>query len=182
MIPYINTFELLSDYKSFRLTLSNASEWIGYLMHLKNHEIDQHEIIYRKNTGIRQRKNTVYPNRRLRKKFKNTSELLEYLSFKQYDICLLILEFSNGWKIKIESNYIVNIYTNSQEERNTMFTTFLTGYGYDEISLNSKLINITYMLHFNKAPIPLGVEPLPDEFWNEEDVDDWKKKTATCYN
>jgi hypothetical protein len=36
----------------------------------------------------------------MRKKLKNTAELLEYIDIKPYDIRNLEIEFTNGWKIK----------------------------------------------------------------------------------
>ena len=95
----ISTIELYSNHKSFSLgidTLRNL--WL--LLHFKDLEIKNKTIYYKVDNGIRQRKNTKHPVRKMRKVHKNTAELIEYLRDKPYNIKELELEFTNGWKVK----------------------------------------------------------------------------------
>lgn len=175
MNEYVSCFELLSDYKSFKLTIPDASVMMGYLMHFNHLEIVHKELFYQRNTGIRQRKSTKHPIRKLRKKIQYTGELLHYLVVKQYDVILYDLRFVNGWRVKMTSNFWVTIYTNSQEQRNDFFNKIICGFGYDMIPLNTKLLNITYSINYHSTPVAIGIDPTPDEFWLKEEVEEWKR-------
>lgn len=179
MNEYVSCFELLSDYKSFQLTIPDASIMMGYLMHFNHLEIVHKDLFYQRNTGIRQRKNTKYPIRKLRKKILYTGEILHYLEVKQYDVILYDISFVNGWRVKMTSNLWVTIYTNSQKQRNEFFDKIICGFGYNMIPLNTKLLNITYSINYHCAPIALGILPKPDEFWLPNEVDEWKKNYET---
>ncbi len=172
---YISCFSLNSDYKSFMLTMNDASISLGYLMHFKYLDISNMEVVYQKNTGSRQRSRTQYPVRRMRKKINRTSDFLYYLSRKQYDILLYDIRFSNGWRIKMTSNCWVSIYTNTQKERNELFDTIIGGFGFDKIPLDSKIPNLTYSLNYNRPPTTLGIDQVPDEFWSEDEIAEWRK-------
>ena len=173
---YVSCFSLQSDYKSFMLTMNDASISMGYLMHFKHFDISRLELDYQKNTGSRQRIGTQYPVRRMRKKINRTGDLLHYLSRHQYDIILYDIKFSNGWRVKMTSNSLVTIYTNTQNQRNEIFDTIICGFGFDKIPLDSKLPNLTYVLNYNQPPTTLGIAPSPDEFWSEDEKADWRKK------
>ena len=111
----IGGIELFSDKKSFSVDVDTKTNlWL--LMHFKHLEIKSKTLVYQVNKGIRQRKNTVYPIRKMRKKFKNTSELLEYIDLKPYDIYNLEIEFTNGWKIKQQPSVQFHFYTSSTKE------------------------------------------------------------------
>ena len=67
----IGGIELFSDKKSFSVDVDTKTNlWL--LMHFKHLEIKSKTLVYQVNKGIRQRKNTVYPIRKMRKKFKVT--------------------------------------------------------------------------------------------------------------
>ncbi|MDB2408924.1 hypothetical protein N9W09_03950 [Crocinitomicaceae bacterium] len=172
---YVSCFSLQSDYKSFILTMNDASVSLGYLMHFKHFDISRLELFYKKNTGSRQRSGTQYPVRRMRKKINRTGDLLHYLSRHQYDIILYDIKFSNGWRIKMTSNSFVTIYTNTQNQRNEIFDVIIGGFGFDKIPLNAKLLNLTYVLNYDRPPTTLGIDQRPDEFWSEAERAEWRK-------
>ena len=81
----INSIELYSDRKSFSLGLDTVRNlWL--LLHFKDFVIKDKTIYYQINNGTRQRKNTKHPIRKMRKAHKYTSELINYLKNKHYDI------------------------------------------------------------------------------------------------
>ena len=45
----------------------------------------------------------MHPKRWLRKNFRITAELLDYINKKSYDIHYLEIEFENGWRLKDRS-------------------------------------------------------------------------------
>jgi hypothetical protein len=107
---------------SFELDMGNNRHHLWVLQHLGNLGIAQHEIDYQINRGFRQRKQTIYPVRRMRKHFKNTFELLNYLNNKRYDIHRFKLLFTNGWIID-EWPYVALIFhTNNPSERNALLS------------------------------------------------------------
>ncbi len=167
----ISTIELCSNHKSFSLgidTLRNL--WL--LLHFKDLEIKNKIIYYKVDNGIRQRKNTKHPIRKMRKAHKNTAELIEYLNNKPYNIIKLELEFTNDWKIR------QNIfYTNSIEERDALINKLLKVAGQGPIDLSKLEINFSY--YFKSASkldkININGLPFPDEFWSEEQVAEWRR-------
>ena len=79
MNQLITNIELLSNQKSFRLGISNTSENLWFLMHFKKLEILNTVIYHQQYSEFRASKNTKYPTRRLKKKFANTANFLDYL-------------------------------------------------------------------------------------------------------
>jgi len=100
----ISTIELYSNHKSFSLGIDTIRN-LWFLLHFNELEIKNMTIYYQVDNGMRQRKNTKHPIRKMRKAHKNTSELIEYLSDKSYNILKLELEFTNGWEIKQKALY-----------------------------------------------------------------------------
>ena len=178
IIENISCFSLKSDYKSFTLTMNDASIYLGYLMHFKHLKISSMELVYQKNAGVRQRKGTKHPIRRMKKKINHTGKLLQYLSMHQYDILLYEISFSNGWRIKMTSNCWVSIYTNTQKERNELFDTIIGGFGYAKIPLDAKIPNLTYAMNYDRPPTTIGIDQTPGEFWMEDEKDEWRTKNA----
>ena len=103
MTRLIESIELLSNQKSFVLGISNASEKLWLLLHLKSLKIKNYKLRYRVNNGVRQRAKTVHPVREMRKKFLSTSNLLDYLEHKPYDLLCLTLLCGVNAKFIIES-------------------------------------------------------------------------------
>ena len=115
----INSIELYSNHKSFSLGIDTVRNlWL--LLHFKDLEIKNKIIYYQVDNGIRQRKNTKHPIRKMRKPHKNTAELIEYLSDKPYRLIKLELEFTNGWAIKQLPYIELRFYTNSTQERDEL--------------------------------------------------------------
>jgi len=172
----ISTIELYSNHKSFSLGIDTIRNlWI--LLHFKDLEIKNKTIYYQVDNGIRQRKNTKHPIRKMRKAHKNTAELIEYLSDKPYNIIKLELEFSNGWEIKQKAYTELMFYTNSVDERNQLILKLLNVAGQGPINVSKLDINYTY--YFKSAlkltKINFYDIPSPDEFWSEEQVAEWRK-------
>jgi cytolysin (calcineurin-like family phosphatase) len=68
----IEGLKILENECSFELDMGNNRHHLWVLQHLGYLDLAQHEIDYQINRGFRQRKQTIYPVRRMRKHFKNT--------------------------------------------------------------------------------------------------------------
>ena len=98
------------------------------------------KVCYQINKGPRQRKNTKYPYRWMKKKFGNTADFLDYLDTKSYDIHYIEFDFTNNWNIKEEMNQFLNLTTNSLVERDELIKKLLDVAGINESEKN-KLIS-----------------------------------------
>lgn len=177
-----NSITLLSNHKSFKLFVGSTRDHLWLLIHFKHLEIAHYKLQYQINKGVRQREKTIHPKRWMKKTFKNTAELLEYLSSKSYNILYMDFEFTNGWKIKEQPQIEFYFYTNSMEERNELIDKLL-GIAGLEIKDKSVLIpNITYMLKVTGEVYPLDDELLPDEFWTEEQRNAWRLQYQKKHN
>jgi hypothetical protein len=178
MSQLITNIELLSNQKSFKLGISNTAVNLWFLMHFKNLEILNTVIYHQQYSEFSASKNTKYPIRKLKKKFVNTADFLDYLSTSSKPsrrFFIKEIEFTNGWKIKEQPHIYFTIYTNSFEERNTLINHLIISVGYDAIAIDSLEPNITY---YFKAPGTLEdykFEVSPDEFWSEERLEKWKE-------
>ena len=180
----ITNIELLSDQKSFSLGISNTVENLWFLMHFKKLEILS-TVIYRQQYNEFRTTKTKYPIRRLIKKFANTAEFLDYLSSSYRPtkrIFLYEIAFTNGWKIKEQAHIYFTIYTNSLEERNTLINHLINSVGYDPVAIDSLETNITYYFKASGSLEKYKSEVLPDEFWSEERLNEWKEKYAVNNN
>ena len=181
MLKLIHSIKLLSDAKSFVLHSYNTKDKLWILLHLKNLKIKTFIIHYRKNTGVRQRAKTVYPIRKMRKQFTNTANLLHYLENKRYELLYLQIFFENGWSFKEECNSFFRFYTNSTSERDELINRFMSIAGYDTILLKDFKFNIWYYLNYLGEFEDLGFGKLPDEFWSEEKINNWKIKQEEIF-
>ena len=180
----ITNIELLSDQKSFSLGISNTVENLWFLMHFKKLEILNTVIYHQQYNEFRTTK-TKYPIRRLIKKFANTAEFLDYLSSNYRPtkrIFLYEIAFINGWKIKEQAHIYFTIYTNSLEERNTLINHLINSVGYDPVAIDSLEPNITYYFKASGSLEEYKSDVLPDEFWSEERLNEWKEKYAVNNN
>lgn len=180
----ITNIELLSDQKSFSLGISNTVENLWFLMHFKKLEI-LNTVIYRQQYNEFRTTKTKYPIRRLIKKFANTAEFLDYLSSNYRPtkrIFLYEIAFTNGWKIKEQAHIYFTIYTNSLEERNTLINHLINSVGYDPVAIDSLEPNITYYFKASGSLEEYKSDVLPDEFWSEERLNEWKEKYAVNNN
>jgi hypothetical protein len=185
MNQLITNIELLSNQKSFRLGINNTSENLWFLMHFKKLEIlstviyhqQYSEFISSKNTKYPTRK---YPTRRLKKKFANTADFLDYLTPSSKPlkrIFLYEIAFTNGWKIKEQPHIYFTIYTNSLEERNTLINHLINSVGYDPIAIDLLEPNVTYYFKASGSLEKYKSEIIiPDEFWSEERIEKWKEE------
>lgn len=168
-----SNIELLSNHKSFKLFVGSTWEHLWLLIHFKHLKLAHYNLQYQINKGERQRANTIHPKRWMKKPFTNTTELLDYLASKFYDILYMDFEFTNGWKIKEQPQIEFYFYTNSMEERDELIDKLL-GIAGLEIKDKSVLIpNITYLIKATGEIYPLDDELLPDEFWTEEQRNAW---------
>jgi hypothetical protein len=178
MNQLITNIELLSNQKSFRLGISNTSENLWFLMHFKKLEILNTVIYHQQYSGFRTAKTTKYPTRRLKKKFANTAEFLDYLtpsSKPSRRFFIKEIEFTNGWKIKEQPHIYFTIYTNSLEERNTLINHLINSVGYDPIAIDSLEPNVTYYFKASGSLEDYKFDVSPDEFWSEERLEKWKE-------
>ena len=172
----INNIELYSNHKSFSLGIDTVRDlWL--LLHFKDLEIKNKTIYYQVDNGIRQRKNTKHPVRKMRKPLKNTAELIKYLSDKPYNIIKLELEFIKGWKIKQRPCIELGFYTNSTQERNDLINKLLKIAGQGPIDVSQLEINFSYYFKSESELKKIDCDglPSPDEFWSEEQLAQWKK-------
>jgi hypothetical protein len=179
MNQLITNIELLSNQKSFRLGISNTAENLWFLLHFKKLKILNTVIYHQQYSEFRTAKTTKYPTRRLKKKFDNTADFLDYLSpiskpLKR--IFLYEIAFTNGWKIKEQPHIYFTIYTNSLEERNTLINNLINSVGYDPIAIDSLEPNITYYFKASGSLEEYKSEIIiPDEFWSEDRLEKWKE-------
>lgn len=179
MNQLITNIELLSNQKSFRLGISNTSENLWFLMHFKKLEILNTVIYHQQYSEFRTAKTTKYPTRRLKKKFANTAEFLDYLSSISKPlkrIFLYEIAFTNGWKIKEQPHIYFTIYTNSLEERNTLINHLINSVGYDPIAIDLLEPNVTYYFKASGSLEDYKFDVSPDEFWSEERLKNWKEE------
>ena len=171
-----SSIELFSNHKSFSLRV-DTSRNLWLLLHFKDLEIKNKIIYYQVNNGIRQRKNTQHPLRKMYKAHKNTAELIKYLGNKSYDLIKLELEFTNGWKIKQRPFIEFRFYTNSTEERDELIDILLNIAGQGPIDVSKLEINFLYYFHSESELKKIDSDGLPhrDEFWSEEKVAQWRK-------
>ncbi|MDC0376948.1 hypothetical protein OAM98_04005 [Schleiferiaceae bacterium] len=154
------------------------------LLHFKDLEIENKTIYYQVDNGVRQRKSTKHPVRKMRKHHKNTAELIEYLSDKPYTLHMLELEFTNGWKIKQRPFIELRFYTNSTKERDSLIASLLNIAGQGPIDVSRLDSNYSYYFKSHNELVKVDPEglPLPDEFWSEESVNKWKEDYDKLYN
>jgi hypothetical protein len=179
MNQLITNIELLSNQKSFRLGIINTAENLWFLMHFKKLEILSTVIYHQQYSKFRTAKTTKYPTRRLKKKFANTAEFLDYLTPSSKPlkrIFLYEIAFANGWKIKEQPHIYFNIYTNSLEERNTLINHLINSVGYDPIAIDSLEPNITYYFKASGSLEDYKFDVSPDEFWSKERLQQWKEE------
>ena len=172
----IDGIELYSDRKSFSLGVDTVRNlWL--LLHFKDLEIKNKLIYYQVDNGVRQRKNTKHPIRKMRKSHKNTAQLIRYLSNKAYRLRKLELDFTNGWTIKQFPYVELRIYTNSTKERDGLINKLLNIAGQGPIDVSKLEINFPYYFKSEAELKKIDFDdlPSPDEFWSEEQVAQWKK-------
>ena len=177
MNQLIKNIELLSNQKSFRLGIRNTAENLWFLMHFKKLEI-LNTVIYRQQYNEFRTTKTKYPSRRLKKKFANTADFLDYLSpisGSTKRIFLYEIAFTNGWKIKEHCYTHFTIYTNSLEERNTLINYLINSVCYDPIAIDLLEPNITYYFKASGSLEDYKFDVSPDEFWSEERLEKWKE-------
>ncbi len=177
MNQLIKNIELLSNQKSFRLGIRNTAENLWFLMHFKKLEILNTVIYHQQYSEFRTAK-TKYPSRRLKKKFANTADFLDYLSpisGPTKRIFLYEIAFTNGWKIKEHCYTHFTIYTNSLEERNTLINYLINSVCYDPIAIDLLEPNITYYFKASGSLEDYKFDVSPDEFWSEERLEKWKE-------
>jgi hypothetical protein len=184
MNQLITNIELLSDQRSFRLGICNTAENLWFLMHFKALEILNTVIYHQQYSEFRKPKKD-YPIKRLIKKFANTADFLDYLSpsirpSRRYFI--KEIEFTNGWKIKEQPQIYFTIYTNSLDERNTLINHLLKSVGYETIAVDDLTPNITYYFKASGSLANYQSDILPDEFWSEESLNQWKEGLYKKYD
>jgi hypothetical protein len=176
MNKLINSIQLLSNHKSFTLTIIGANEKLWLLMHFKNLRIIKKTIYYQKTPSVRSRKSTKYLTKKLNKSFDNTLQLLDYLDRKFYTIRYFEMEFEDDFKIIISGNHSVTFYAKSKEERNKLIDKLIEIAGYDKFPIEDLCINNTYFFDANSSLTDSGFGVSPDEFWSEEQKDIWCKE------
>jgi hypothetical protein len=178
MNQLITNIELLSNQKSFRLGICNTAEKLWFLLHFKKLDILNTEIYHQQYSEFRTAKTTKYPIRRLKKKFANTADFLDYLSPSSKPSRRFIIkeiEFTNGWKIKEQPHIYFTIYTNSLEERNTLINHLINSVGYDPITIESLEPNINYYFKASGLLLDYKLGVSPDEFWSEDSLREWRE-------
>ena len=178
MNQLITNIELLSNQKSFKLGIRNTSENLWFLMHFNELKILNTFIYHQQYSEFSDSKNTKYPIRRLKKKFANTADFLDYLSPSSKPsrrFFIKEIEFTNGWKIKEQPQIYFTIYTNSLDERNTLINHLINSVGYDPIAIDSLEPNITYNFKASGSLMDYKLGVSPDEFWSEVRLQQWKQ-------
>lgn len=177
-----HSIALLSDDKSFSINVWNAFESLWILRHFNHLKITFRKIFYKQSGTIWTRKSTDYPQKELRKKFHNTSELLDYLGSKYYDIEYLEIIFENGFRILIRNNNTIMFCTDSMKVRNKLIFKIVELEGYKNFPINKLTINVVYTFIKNNSLSDYGFGASPDEFWSEEQWSIWmeEKRKLEC--
>ena len=178
----INSITLFSDDKSVQLGIDNALYQLWIMAHFKELELQETKIFYQETPGHRARKGTIYKKHWLKKKFKNTVELIQYLDSKFYTLSYFELYFTNNWRIKIVANCFINIYTNSTTERNNVIQKLIAMAGLNEIKLSELENNYTYYLSYTNPPSHEDSGIFPDEFWSKEQIKNWMQVQQEPYS
>ena len=144
MNKLIRTIELLNE-KSVVFGIDNSRSNLWILMHLKHLRITSKKIYYQINNGVHQRKNTIHPKRWLRKNFRNTAELLDYINKKSHEIHYLEIEFENGWRLKDQSNAWMVFETNKKTERDTLIDKILMIAGLNALDTGTLKLREVYL-------------------------------------
>ena len=144
MNKLIRTIKLLNE-KSVEFGIDNSRSNLWILMHFKDLKISSKKICYQINTGVRQRKSTIHPKKWLKKNFKNTLELLDYINKKPYDIHYFEIEFENGWRLKDQSNAWMVFETNKKTERDTIINKMLIIAGLNALDTDTLKLREVYL-------------------------------------
>jgi len=153
---FIYTVEPRGDDKSIAIDFCHARQALWILNHFSHLEIKKLELSYRVHNGYRQRKDTKYPERKLRKKFTNTRELIAYLFHQPYQISHFQIDFSNGWRIKDQPYMGMIFQTNNSQERQELFNRFCDIAAIPHIELNELKKNITHVVQHDGKLIEIG--------------------------
>ena len=172
---------LLSNQKSFKLFAGSTRNHLWLLIHFKDLEISNYKLQYQMNNGVRQRKSTEHRKKNMKKQFRNTAEMLEYLSSKSYEIHFFEIEFKNGWKIKEQPQIEFYFYTNSIEERDYLIDKLMAVAGLEIKDKSVLSPNITYLLKATGEIYSIDDELLPDEFWSNEQLEIFKNDYREKY-
>ena len=124
-------------------------------MHFKDLKISSKKICYQINTGVRQRKSTIHPKKWLKKNFKNTLELLDYINKKPYDIHYFEIKFENGWRFKDQSNAWMIFETNKKSERDTIIEKMLKIAGLNALDSDKLKLKEVYLFEILGSLIKL---------------------------
>ena len=178
----IKSITLFSDDKSVQLGIDNALYQLWIMAHFKELELQETKIFYQETPGHRARKGTIYKKHWLKKKFKNTVELIQYLDSKFYTLSYFELYFTNNWRIKIIANCFINMYTNSTTERNNVIQKLIAMAGLNEIKLSELENNYTYYLSYTNPPSHEDSGIFPDEFWSKEQIKNWMQVQQEPYS
>ena len=133
-------------YRSFIIGFNNNFDIISMLIHFKHLNIHKLTLHYRKKSASNRKTQKVYPQHKMNLFFKNTLELLTYLSSKNYKVDWIEIRFKNGWAIKNAFLNELEFITNNTQERNLLFEKLISLSGQGPIDINSLEINETYTL------------------------------------
>jgi hypothetical protein len=129
-------------HRSFTLKVTNTSENIWLLNHFRHLKIVRLKLCYR---NVRTRTKKKQEQKKMRRKFENTSELATYLASKKYKIDNFEIRFENGWAITEWCDQF-HFITSSTEERNELIDKMLKIGGQLPINLTGLQTNDDYQL------------------------------------
>ena len=172
------SLELYSNKKSFEFG-ADLSKNLWILAHFSELTIIKRHFTYKHQRGAWDWDNPKYPVRRLRKKFKNTLELLNYLRNKPYIFLDFSFEFDNGWRI--EHNIFTKYHTNSEAERDELIHRLNAITGLPPIDLSTIRVNFSYYRNAEGVFERHRVDAMddlenPDDYWSKEQLDEWRKR------
>ena len=136
----------LETHRSLMVQFNNNFDRISILIHFKHLSIHNLTLHYRKKSTSNRKTKKVYPQHKMNLSFKNTLELLTYLSSKNYEVDWIEIRFKNGWAIKNAMLNDLEFITNNTQERNLLFEKLISISGQGPIDINSLEINETYSL------------------------------------
>tara|TARA_B100001093_G_scaffold469438_1_gene490168 strand:+ start:2618 stop:3160 length:543 start_codon:yes stop_codon:yes gene_type:complete len=133
-------------HRSFIIKFNNNLDRISILIHFKHLSIHSLKLHYRKKSARNRKSKKLHPQHKMNLSFKNTLELLTYLSSKNYNVDWIEIRFKNGWAIKNAFLNELEFITNNTQDRNLLFDKLISLSGQGPIDINSLEINETYSL------------------------------------
>ncbi len=142
----IKTLRLLKDDITFEIDFENFRHHLWILNHFGHLKIKSYTLHYTKTKSYRSRSTAEFPRIKMKKTVENTSELLQYLWEKCYQVHDLKITFENNWMLYSLFGRSFRIKTNKQLERDQLIKQLLTIAGPISFEMENLKNDSSYMI------------------------------------